>query len=219
MKPTRILGATLGACVHVAGIRNFLDLCESRAAGPRFSARRSDPRLSSTRARGPAGHRGRELPADAGGGGTSFSRAEGRDRAPGIDRSPFRLRGDASGRGGRRTVRDLRARFLGRSPSMKSSLLRGGRTEEAPEDLSGRPQIPDPMETPGPVDRHHYGRPTLGGNPGRRPGDRGVLCFGRSFPGSRPERSGKLLPSGRNGSWVRTGRGGSAPGRPNPTKP
>jgi len=36
LKPTKVLGASLGACVHVAGIRNFLDLCESEGCRTTF---------------------------------------------------------------------------------------------------------------------------------------------------------------------------------------
>ncbi|MBN2264283.1 MAG: cobalamin B12-binding domain-containing protein, partial [Candidatus Aminicenantes bacterium] len=44
MKPVKVLGASLGACVHVAGIQNFLRLCEGEGCRTSFLGPAVEPK-------------------------------------------------------------------------------------------------------------------------------------------------------------------------------
>lgn len=164
MRPVRILGASLGACVHVAGIRHFLDLCESEgcrttflgpAIGPKtlvdaVLADRPDIVAVSYRLT-PEGaeHLFRELReeiARCGLTGVRFVFGGTPPAAAAAERSGI-----------------FERVFSGREPVDEIlAFIRGGRPEETAKDYPGDLVSRIRWKRPIPLIRHHYGRPTLG---------------------------------------------------------
>jgi len=163
MKPPRVLGASLGACVHVAGIRNFLDLCDREgcrttflgpAVGPKAlaeaaAANRPDIVAVSYRL-SPEGAENlfRELKDEierAGLTGVRFVFGGTPPAAAAAERSGLFERVFS----GREPVEDILAYIRG-VPSET-----GG--QDFPDDLVSRIRWKSPV----PLIRHHYGRPTL----------------------------------------------------------
>ena len=163
MKPTRILGASLGACVHVAGIRNFLDLCESAgcrtvflgpAVGPKAlvdAALADRPDIVAVSYRlTPEGaeHLFREL----------------RDEIArrGLTGVRFVFGGTPPAAAAAERSGIFERVFSGLEPVDEIlAFIRGGRTEEAREDYPGDLVSRIRWKNPVPLIRHHYGRPTL----------------------------------------------------------
>jgi len=161
--PTRILGASLGACVHVAGIRNFLDLCESAgcrttflgpAVGPKAlvdAALADRPDIVAVSYRlTPEGaeHLFREL----------------RDEIArrGLTGVRFVFGGTPPAAAAAERSGIFERVFSGREPVDEIlAFIRGGRPQEAPEDYPGDLVSRIRWKRPVPLIRHHYGRPTL----------------------------------------------------------
>lgn len=163
MRPIKVLGASLGACVHVAGIRNFLDLCESEGCRTTFLGPAVGPKALVTAAAAekpdivavsyrlsPKGaeHLFRELKDEIsrqGLTGIHFVFGGTPPAAEAATRSGLFERVFS----GREPVEDILG-YLRGVPSEK-----GGR--DFPGDLVSRIRWKSPV----PLIRHHYGRPTL----------------------------------------------------------
>jgi len=164
MIPKTILGASLGACVHVAGIRNFLSLCESAGFRTTFLGPAVAPKalVEAVVAEKPnivavsyrltpegAEHLFRELKDEIGRRGTTGARfvfggtppvAKAAERSGIFDRVFS----------GAESVEDILA------------FIRGGRAGESRADYPGDLVSRIGLTRPVPLLRHHYGRPTLG---------------------------------------------------------